>query len=246
MAPAEPKQIIGDRFGQHAEFVAIGIDPQRAVALAQLGAVRAVDQRHMGVSRLRPAHRIDDRQLPESIVQMVVAANDVGDPHVVIVDHHREHVGRRAVGAQQDEIVELGILDRDFALDLVLDHRLAFARGLDANDGRLIGGPVVAVAPRAVDPERLAFGLGLFALRGQFLLASSSSDRRGRWRASGARLRRGGPRIATDNIRGRPNRGRASACRRGSRRSPPWSSAPCRYPRCAAGTCRRDGGRTAS
>ncbi len=69
---------------------------------------------------------------------MVVAADDVGDAHVVIVDHHREHVGRRAVGAQQDEIVELGVLDGDAALDLVVDHRLALARRLEADDERLV------------------------------------------------------------------------------------------------------------
>ena len=69
---------------------------------------------------------------------MVVAADDVGDAHVVVVDHHREHVGRRAVGAEQDEIVELGVLDRDPALDLVVDHRLALARRLEADDEGLV------------------------------------------------------------------------------------------------------------
>ena len=88
----------------------------------------------MGVGRLGPAHRADDRQLAEGVVEMVVAADDVGDAHVMVVDHHRQHVGRRAVGAQQDEIVELGVLDRDPALDQVVDHRLALARGLEADD----------------------------------------------------------------------------------------------------------------
>ena len=69
---------------------------------------------------------------------MVVAADDVGDAHVVIVDHHRQHVGRRSVRAQQDEIVELGVLHRNTALDLVLDHRLAFARRLQADDEGLV------------------------------------------------------------------------------------------------------------
>ena len=71
---------------------------------------------------------------------MVVAADDVGDAHVVIVDHHRQHVGRGAVRPQQDEIVELGIGHRDPALDEVLDHRFALARGLQADDeGRVFG-----------------------------------------------------------------------------------------------------------
>ena len=59
---------------------------------------------------------------------MVVAADHVGDAHVVVVDHHGQHVGRRAVGAQQDHVVELGVLDRDLALHGILDHRLAALR----------------------------------------------------------------------------------------------------------------------
>ena len=56
---------------------------------------------------------------------MIVAADDVGDGHVVVVDHDREHVGRRAVGAQQHEVVEVLVLPDDAALDLILDHGLA-------------------------------------------------------------------------------------------------------------------------
>ena len=54
---------------------------------------------------------------------MVVAADDMGDAHVVIVDHDREIVGRRAVGAQDDQVVELLVGDRDLALDMVLGSR---------------------------------------------------------------------------------------------------------------------------
>ena len=57
--------------------------------------------------------------------QVVVAADDVGDAHVVVVDDDREHVGRRAVGAQEDEVVEVLVLEDDAALHLVLDHGLA-------------------------------------------------------------------------------------------------------------------------
>jgi hypothetical protein len=60
VAPAEPQQVVEQGFGQDAQLVAIGIDAQRAVALGQLGAVVAVDQRDMGIDRLGPAHRTDD------------------------------------------------------------------------------------------------------------------------------------------------------------------------------------------
>ena len=132
MAPAEAEQIVEQRLGQDAELVAIGLDAERAVALGELGAVRAVDQRHVGVDRLGPAHRPDDGELAEGVVEMIVAADDVGDAHVVIVDHDRQHVGRRAVRAEQDEIVELAVLHGDPALDLssitVSPSRGAFRR----------------------------------------------------------------------------------------------------------------------
>ena len=128
MAPAQAEEVIGQRFGQDAELVAIGLDAERAVALRELRAVRAVDEGDMGVDRLRPAHRADDGELAEGVVEMIVAADDVGDAHVVIVDDDGEHVGRRAVRAEQDEIVQLGILDGDPALHGVVDGGLAIAR----------------------------------------------------------------------------------------------------------------------
>ena len=59
--------------------------------------------------RHRPVERAVDLRLAEGVVQVVVAADHVRDAHVVIVDDDREIVGRRAVGAQQDQIVEFGI-----------------------------------------------------------------------------------------------------------------------------------------
>src|SRR5262245_37542654 len=45
MAPAKPEQIVEQRLGQDAQLVAIGIDTKRAMALAELGPVKAVNQR---------------------------------------------------------------------------------------------------------------------------------------------------------------------------------------------------------
>jgi len=67
---------------------------------------------------------------------MIVAANDVGDAHIVVVDHHCEHVGRRAVGTQQYVIVELGVFDRNLALDCVLDCRFAVFGSPEPDDER--------------------------------------------------------------------------------------------------------------
>ena len=56
MAPAEPHEIIAQGLGQIAHGP-IGLDPERAVALGELGAVRPMDQGHMGEDRRLPAER---------------------------------------------------------------------------------------------------------------------------------------------------------------------------------------------
>ena len=109
--------------------------------------------------------RVVDLLLAGGVDQMVVAADDVGDGHVVVVDHDGEHVGRRAVAAQQHEIVEVLVLPDHAALHLVLDHGLAGQRRLEA-DGRLhaggrLGG--IAVAPHAVIEAGAALGARLLA-----------------------------------------------------------------------------------
>ncbi len=101
---------------------------------------------------------------------MIVAADDVGDAHVEIVDHDRQHVRRRSVGAEQDEVVDLLVGDRDPPLDQVVDHRVALLRSLDADHIGLVFRPVRAVAPVTIDAERLALRLGRLARRRQLLL----------------------------------------------------------------------------
>ena len=104
-------------------------------------------------------------QLPGRVGQVVVATNDVADPHVVIVDDDRQHIGRRAVAAQQHHVVEIAISSRDVALHEVMHHGLTLQRHLDA-DHRL--GPWrrlgrISIAPAAIIELRGAFRPGPLA-----------------------------------------------------------------------------------
>ena len=72
-----------------------------------------------------PAERLIDLGLPRGVGQMIVAANDVRHAHVVVVDDDGEHVGRIAVRAQEHQVVEVLVGERDLALNEVVDHRLA-------------------------------------------------------------------------------------------------------------------------
>ena len=169
MRPAQPQQVVADGFGQEPllpEFQ----DRNGAVALGQFRAVRAVDQRDMREPRLIPAHGLENLHLAERVGQMVVTADDMGDPHVVVIDHHRVQIGRRAIAAQDDHVVHLGIGDADGALHHVLDHRFALLRGFQA-DRRLHacrGLGRVAIAPAPVIARGAAFRDGLLSHLAEF------------------------------------------------------------------------------
>ena len=162
VAPAEPHEIIAQRRGQKAHG-AIGIDAERAMPLRQFGAVGAMDQRNMRHDRGAPAERLIDLHLARRIGQMIVAANDMRDAHVVIVDDDGEHIGRRAVGAQKDEIVEIlvGPATRPCTLSsrTVSPSRGRLSRMTGFTPRRRFGGGAVAPAP--VIARRASFGARL-------------------------------------------------------------------------------------
>jgi hypothetical protein len=99
------------------------------VAFRQFGPIRTVDQRDVGEQRWSPTHRVINLHLAERVGQVVVAADHVGDRHVVIVDDDRVQICRGSVASQDDQIVHFGVGYADGALHQVLDHGLAVARG---------------------------------------------------------------------------------------------------------------------
>ena len=59
----------------------------------------------MGEDRHFPSHAAIDHRLPERVVQMVVAADDMRHLHVVVVDDDGKHVGQGAVGTEDHHVV---------------------------------------------------------------------------------------------------------------------------------------------
>ena len=170
MAPSQPQQIIAQGVGQKP-LSPVGIDAQVAVALRQFGTVLSMDQGDMGEGGQGPTEDPEQLGLAEGVGQVVVAADDMGHPHVVVVDDHRQHIGRRAVGAQQDHVVQLVVGHRHRALDQVFDHGFTVGGHLQA-DGRLgaLGGfGRVAVPPAAIIELRAAFLAGGLAHFPEFL-----------------------------------------------------------------------------
>ena len=146
-----------------------------------------------------------DLALARGIGQMVDAADNVGDAHVVIVDHHRQIVGRRAVGAQDDQIVEVLVLEHDASLHrssitvspslrrLEADRRRDIVRRLARGDGRASARHSAAAvrrprpapaSPRAPPASNSSDRPGR---------AASSSSAISRWRAARANCDSGSP-----------------------------------------------------
>ena len=125
----------------------------------------------MGHHRHLPAQRLVDLRLPRAVIEMFVAADDVGDAHVVVVHHHGQHVSGCAVGAEQHEVVEIFVLPGHPALHLIVDDGFAGLRRPQPDHrlhaGRRFGRIPVAPAPvikfrSALAPGRLPHFRQLF------------------------------------------------------------------------------------
>ncbi len=98
----------------------------------------------------------------------LLSADDVGDPHQVIVDHIGQVVGGEAIGFQQNLIVNLGVFEAHLAAQTIHHDGLAGFRHSQADDKRLArGGPRVrdsrvqaATVPVVAHEVRLALLLG--------------------------------------------------------------------------------------
>ena len=73
--------------------------------------------------------------LPNAVIQqhlfrrvrnVIVATNDVRDLHTDVVDDDREVVGRLPVRSQDDEILDVGVVERNRAAHEIVEGRLAF------------------------------------------------------------------------------------------------------------------------
>ena len=207
------------------------------MALGELLAVGAVQERQVGVARRLVTEGGEDEQLLRRVGEVVVAAHDLGDPHLGVVDGDREVVEDRAVAAGDDEVVVAGVGEGDRPADQVLDHGLA-----------VVGHP---------QPDRRPglLGRGRRGSRGRRRARPSRprrpwpSPRRGRRRRTPAAARarpRGDRRARPGRAAPRPSPAPASASRRGSARRSPASSARGRCPRSAAPARRRRGAPQAS
>ncbi len=89
-----------------------------AVTLGEAMAGRAERQRHMNVRRRVRAEQRGEMGLPGRRGQQVVAADDLVDTLLGVIDDHGEVVGRHAIATPQHEVVDRADVR---TVDLVVD-----------------------------------------------------------------------------------------------------------------------------
>ena len=82
----------------------------------------------MDIGRYLPAERLIEEVVLRGRAEVLAASDDVGNAHRVVVDNVREVVGGVAVGFYQDLILQLAVLDGDFAEYRVGEGRAALDR----------------------------------------------------------------------------------------------------------------------
>ncbi len=117
-----------------------------------------------------PAHRVVDDSLSRSVGQMIVTTDDVRDTHVVIVDDNGVHVGRRTIGTQDDEIIEIFIRETNVTLHGILYDGFSVLWRLDSNNRFYASRRFrwIAITPTAIIAWWAALCACLFAHRFQF------------------------------------------------------------------------------
>ena len=83
--------------------------------------VAAEDERKVRERRHGGAERAEEQHVLRRIREVIVAARDVRDLHVDVVDDDGEVIGRIAVGAEQDEVVDQVALELHVAADEVME-----------------------------------------------------------------------------------------------------------------------------
>ena len=136
-APAEQGHVVAQRLGQVA-LVAQLLHGRRAVTLGELLAVRAMQQRQVRVHRRLRAERLEHEQLLRRVGEVVLAAHDVRDLRVEVVDRDGEVVEDAAVGARDDGVVEMHVGERRVPADEVVHDGLALVGHAQADRAALL------------------------------------------------------------------------------------------------------------
>ena len=136
--PAEEGDEVHDCLGHEALIDEI-LEGGMTGTLAELLMVLIGDERAVHILRNLPAEGLIETIVLRARAQVLVAANDMGDAHQMIVDDIGEIIGRIAVGLDEDHVIELGVINGDVSVELVVEGRRALGRVVLTDDIRHAG-----------------------------------------------------------------------------------------------------------
>ena len=238
--PAEQGQVVAHGLGQVAPLPEL-LQGHVVAALGQLLALLVHDHRQVAVEGVVGGVVAQGVAQEEDLGrgrEQVLAPQDVGDPHVGVVDRVGQDEHGLPTRPEDHEVLEGGVLEDDVAPDDVVDDGLPLVGGAETQGPPGPGAEAAVAAEPVVAAGGGAGGdvvLGAVAVVGGPVgdQPLGGLARRGACAATGGR----GP---------RPSRARATSttarCPRPGRRG----SARGRCPRCGGRTCRPCGGRRAS
>src|SRR6185437_9078091 len=134
--PAEERQEVDDRLGKITPGSQIE-DVRRAASLTQLRSIHGQENRKVSEPRRLPAQEVVQQNVLRGAADPLVATQDVGDLHQVVVDHVRQVIRRPAVGLEQYLIVDQLVLEGDLATKDVVKRRLSGFWHRQTHDTRL-------------------------------------------------------------------------------------------------------------
>ena len=136
--PAEQREEVHHRLGQVAllAYSITDVAPCRLLSRFLSGPRISGTCANCGVGR---AERLEQQHLLRRVRDVIVAAHDVRDLHVEVVGDDGEVVGRVAVGAQDDEVLDVGVVERDRAVHEIGERRGALGH-VEADRARRAGG----------------------------------------------------------------------------------------------------------
>ena len=83
---------------------------------AQPPLVGTEDQRNVREHRQRRAECVEEEHVFGRIRDVVIAADDVRDPHIDVVDGRRQVIDRMAVGSHDDEVFDMVTIEFDASM----------------------------------------------------------------------------------------------------------------------------------
>ena len=89
---------------------------------------------HVAVLRQCAAQRPQNINLTRGVVNVVIAANNVGDLHIPVVDNDTKIVCGRAIGACNNQVVQFAIVNTDGAFNEVVPACCSVLGGFETHD----------------------------------------------------------------------------------------------------------------